>query len=401
MNSNKVKQFFTLLFSHFFSHFFSHLRNDLNACLILLHAHVGLLFGVPIAKPLVGYRIKKCAKPMPSVYISKYKFLLGIIYGVYYIPKFVGSLINYSAHLNLPDSGNSIVLQMSGVEGTNYNFLHDEITDSLESGVYYSATLSLQCYEASENTFKRVWKHFTFSLDDRDCISELVSFIRESIEEAGHIPESTDIILLFYTGVPGDMMPREFLVKSHNKYHLSCNRSFSRVRDNTGIVINRTCNLWHTSFLVSCRKVRGFSTTTFKCIAHQSVVNIITQADINNSYNNAKGNIIPNAESQRFLERLSLDQYELNKDNIRLIAHVDSSVLGGQVSKYVMDRSDQLMVYIDKLRINVNDYIGSDPYKVLMKDVFNVVGDDFFKSTCLYTFLLVARHHIYGNSSVS
>ncbi|MCZ6914178.1 MAG: hypothetical protein O7C59_06780 [Rickettsia endosymbiont of Ixodes persulcatus] len=104
------------------------------------------------------------------------------------------------------------------------------------------------------------------------------------------------------------------------------------------------------------------------------MVNIITQADINNSYNNAKGNIIPNAESQRFLERLSLDQYELNKDNIRLIAHVDSSVLGGQVSKYVMDRSDQLMVYIDKLRINVNDYIGSDPYKVHTDLDSNVLG---------------------------
>ena len=233
---------------------------------------------------------------------------------------------------------------------------------------------------------------FTFSLDDTDCISELVSFICDTIEESGHKPESTDIVLWFYTGSPSDIMPREFLANFKTIDHLFCNRSLSQAGDNTSIMCNKMYNRWHKSIFTPRIKVRGFSTTTSNYQAHQSVVNIISQAETSNFYKDGRGSIIPNVDSQSFIERLSIDQFNMNMAKVRLIADVDSSVLGGVVSKYVMDREDQLMVYIDRLRTIVSEYVGDDPFKLLIKAVFNVVSKEFIRSACLHTFLIVLSY---------
>jgi hypothetical protein len=112
---------------------------------------------------------------------------------------------------------------------------------------------------------------------------------------------------------------------------------------------------------------------------------------------------ISNEDTQKSIENLIIDEFGLFSSNNKkyYLSGINTELLGPILSKYIIDRQDLIVSYIDKLKnsYNVNDSSRTD--QVFIREIINTVDKDFILNLCLLHFLLVYVHQDSGNDEFS
>ena len=103
-------------------------------------------------------------------------------------------------------------------------------------------------------------------------------------------------------------------------------------------------------------------------------------------------NIVVNEDVQRRMEEIILDEYDVffsHNNKVRIQGGVNTDLIVPKLIRFIMERSEVLKVSIENLYKMFETMNTSRNDKVLMRDIFKVVDQDFLLNICLVQYLLV------------
>lgn len=106
---------------------------------------------------------------------------------------------------------------------------------------------------------------------------------------------------------------------------------------------------------------------------------------------------INNEDTQKSIERLILDEFELFSSNNKgyyISGIINTDLLGPLLSKYIIGKLDYLKKYTNNLK-NINLRSNTRKDKIFMNNILYIVNIDFLINLCLTHFILV---YIYQNT---
>lgn len=109
-----------------------------------------------------------------------------------------------------------------------------------------------------------------------------------------------------------------------------------------------------------------------------------------------KGFIV-NEDTERFIEQFLINEFDSDNKNTSYLGDVNTDMLGGIVSKYILSKEGILTTYIGNLAMSLKQEINKSNNKkeeaCFTYEVISTIGTPFIRSICTYHFLILLTHY--------